>query len=241
MQIPEFKKIARLLKEAYKELEIEALNSGVDIFSDQYKELQDVTRETILTKMGFTIEEYRLVKDEFTLANQKKTKQAIEEVTAQIDELKAKPLPEIPTKEEIASIAHEVAKQYIVPPVITNQIIKETTIEKPVTIENTVIKKEEYDPSPLMAEIGFLNDKVDKIEIPKPFNPTDLEERLSSKFQEQLENNTNMLDMPNLRKMGIGLRQDLDTKVEGVGTTKITVSGTAPTNAKYGDLWVNTG
>ena len=46
-----------------------------------------------------------------------------------------------------------------------------------------------------------------------------------------------MFDMPDFRQMGIGLRADLDTKIQGVNTDKLTVSDTAPANPKLYQLW----
>lgn len=48
-----------------------------------------------------------------------------------------------------------------------------------------------------------------------------------------------MFDMPDFRQMGIGLRADVDTKIQGVNTNKLTVSDTAPANPKLYDLWVD--
>ena len=66
---------------------------------------------------------------------------------------------------------------------------KEVTVKEPTIVKETVIKKEEYDASPLMAEIGYLNDKVDKIKIPEPYDDTKLKEELSNEFAKNFKKN----------------------------------------------------
>jgi len=62
-------------------------------------------------------------------------------------------------------------------------------------------------------------------------------------FAKNFKKNIDLMGMPDFRKMGIGLRQDIDNleekKVKGEGVKKITVSTTAPTNPNVGDLWVD--
>lgn len=57
-----FKKSARILREAWKELEQIALNEKVDIFGSDFKLVKDRVREKVLEKMGSSVEEYKEAK-----------------------------------------------------------------------------------------------------------------------------------------------------------------------------------
>lgn len=111
MTIKEWKKVARILKEAYKEVESEAISAGVDIFSDEYKAGLEKVREKILEKLGFTVDEYKEMYEEFTQARKKDVDKKIAEVSERIDNLPE--LPEVPTKEQIKELAEEVAEEVV--------------------------------------------------------------------------------------------------------------------------------
>jgi len=157
MTSTQWKKIARLLKEVYAQIEQEAIQRGVDIFSDEYTELLNKARANILNKMGFTEEEYLVMKEEVAVAQKSEVKSTIEktkeELQSQIDELKA---IRIPTEKEIENIAHNVSQEYIKAPQITNQIVKEIThekiIEQPKIIETVRVEQKtervEYNDKP---------------------------------------------------------------------------------------------
>ena len=209
MTTKEWKKVARILKESYKEVEAEAISKGIDIFSDEYKELIDVVREKVLTKLGFTIEEYREMADEVATARKKEVNKKIEEVTERIDNLPNFNIPKIPTREEIEEIAHEVAKEYIKPPQITNEIVKETThevkIEQPKIIETVRVENrvEKYDDKKLLKELAKLESKIAEIVIPD-------EEKIRNDLKFELQKNIDTLGMPDFRKLGMGLQVQID-------------------------------
>jgi hypothetical protein len=46
------------------------------------------------------------------------------------------------------------------------------------------------------------------------------------------------LGMPDFRKLAMGLQQQIDERIIGVNTHKLTVSATEPTSPSVGDLWV---
>ncbi len=217
MTSKDFKKVARILKEVYSEIEKQALSEGVDIFSEEYKTLIDKARESVLAKTGFTLEEYRTIKDSYTLANKQKVNQQIETLNTKIEDIKSIPPPVILTVEDIKSIAHEVAKEYIKPPQITNQIVKEITkevkIEQPKIIETIKVTRETYDAKPIEKKLSKLEEKIDNIkipEIPKPLNINKLKTELKSEWNKDLKENINTLGMPDFRKLAMGLRTDID-------------------------------
>ena|SRR3990167_3055184 len=254
MNTKEFKRIARLLKEVYRELEKEAIEKGVDIFSYKYQEVVAQARERVLENAGFTLEEYRAAKEEY-LATKKESQDIFDKVlndgtlavmkdtqdrVREIDE------KHIPTSEEIKKLAHEVAQKYVVPPQITNEIVKETIIEKPRNFEivkETTIK-EAYDDKALLGRLNRLEKIISELNTPEKIDMEELREKLREEyiniFAELFEHNINILGMPNFRKLAMGLRQDIDTKIEGVNTHRITVSATEPSNPTLNDLWVDT-
>jgi hypothetical protein len=56
--------------------------------------------------------------------------------------------------------------------------------------------------------------------------------------------NPSLVGMPAFRSMGMGLRGDMDKleieKITGIGTHKITVGTTEPSNPAVGNLWIDT-
>ncbi len=224
MTVQEFKRVARLLKELYKELEKEVLDGGGDIFSQEFTELQSVVREKVLARLGFTIEEYRQAKELVAPAKRIDVEKEFSEVHKKIDEAYKK---SIPSKEEIESVAEEVAKRHIKPPIITHQVVKETTIEKPTIIKETVteIVNTPYNDGPIRAELGYLNDLFNqKKQIPnESLDDIDLnkfKEQLRTEFDSTLKESIDILGMPNFRKLAMGLEGRISTlEARPVSTT----------------------
>lgn len=217
MTTPEFKKVARLLKEAYKELEKEALDSGMDIFGEQFKTMQDALRLKVLANAGFTLEEYRAIKD--SLAKEGVRAVIANEVMPAIQETKdliAEQAKTIPTQEDILQLAHEVAKTYVVPPVITNQIVKETIVEKPTIVKETKVEhvtntvNVPFDEKPLQEQLNAISKKVDEIKVPEPVDLEKLVADMKGHMNESFEKNINTLGMPNFRKLAMGLQGQID-------------------------------
>jgi len=223
MTIAQFKKVARLLKLAYAELQKEFIDNNEDILSDEYDVAVSIVREKILEHLGFTLEEYREAKELVAPAKKVDVSAEIEATKAKVESLV------IPTDYDIAEMAHRVANEYIKAPVITNntinQIVKETIVEKPTIVKETVIQREEYDPSPLYAELGYLNDKVSNIKPPKEVDVEAMKEELRSEFMAQFEHNIDTLGMPDFRKLAMGLQAQIDD-VKGAAST---IAGTFET------------
>lgn len=217
MTTSEFKKVARLLKEAYKELEAEALKDGVDIFGEEYQQIQSVIRERVLTRLGFTIEEYREAKELVAPARRVDVEQRLSEASKLTQEASERiDALEIPDEEEILAKAKEIAEAVVKPPVIQNNIVERTTVEKP-TIVHTTVKEtvnEEYDDNPLYAEIGYLNDRLNNIQIPEipdiDAKIDELKEEMKNDFMRELEHNIDTLGMPDFRKLAMGLQAQID-------------------------------
>lgn len=221
MTIKEFKSIARLLKKVYEELEAQAIKEGISLLSPEYTELMDRTRLAVLEKHGFTLEEYRTIKEQVAGVSKEGTLAVMQDTQKKLEEVEGR---HIPTEEEIVEIAERVAQKYIVPPQITNQIVKEYTVEQPKIIETTreIVRKETYNDKPLREEIKKVSKKIDDIKIPEPFNIDELEARLSSKFQDNLQDNIDMLGMPDFRKLAMGLQAQIDAGGTGGGYNNLT-------------------
>jgi len=213
MTTAEFKKVGRLLKEVYAELEKEALESGVDIFSEEFITVRDALRLEVLKRLGFTIEEYRQAKELVAPAKKVDVATQLENVATKTSELESNVQNlHIPDEDELMQKMHQLIRDEVKPPVIQNNIVERTTVEKPSIVYTTVKEtvNEEYDDSPLYAEIGYLNDKLDNLEIPETFDPKELLDTMRSEFGEMFEHNINTLGMPDFRKLAMGLQAQID-------------------------------
>lgn len=214
MDIATFKKIGRILKQAYSELEIEALKNGINLVSPEYDVMQAELRESVLTKFGYTIEEYREAKAESERIR-KQERPNYEEIKSKVDSL------DIPTIENIESliveIATRIAKEHIVAPQIINKIVKEVQLQSPPqVVEKTIVEqiteRVEYDDSPLLNEINSfkerLNDFAEKVQTEKLRD--EILEDVKGYFGKEFKRNIDILGMPDFRKLAMGLRQDID-------------------------------
>lgn len=236
----EWKKMARLLKEVYAKIREEAIISGMNILSPEYDELINIARLKILENNGWTLEEYRTIKEQIegvdkigTLEVMKNTQEKVREFNQRLSEFR------IPTEEEIEDIAEQVARKYIVAPVIKNEIVKEYTIEKPRIIETTRVVKEKYDDTKINKRLDEIKSALKELKIPEPYDDTKLKEYFHDYFSENFEKNINILGMPDFRKLAMGLQQQIDERILGVNTHKLTVSETEPVGSVDGDLWLD--
>jgi len=243
MTNPQFKKIARLLKQVYKELEIEALKNGTDLMSPEYDVMVASAREAVLKKMGFTIEEYRTAKEEAS-EERKKLVPQYDEIKKRLDEMK------IPTSEEIAQIAEEIAKKIVIAPQIINKIVKEIKVERPPQVIKETIhttERVEYDDLSLRAEMEYAMDGMEKVskDVESLKNTPNTTEELRKEmggfnaFAENFEHNVKAYTLKPMQQLAMGLQGQIDTKIEGVNTSKLTVASTAPSSPKLYDLWVD--
>ncbi len=207
MTISDFKKIARLLKTVYAEIEKQAINEGFDLLSPEYTELIDKARLMLLEKHGFTLEEYREVKAQVEGVDKAGTLAVMQDTQKKVKEISER---HIPTEEEIEEIAERVAQKYIVPPQITNEIVKEYTIEKPKIVETTRIIKENYNSKPLEEKLEKVNKRLDDFVVPKIPDFTKFANDLRGEFSENFKHNIDTLGMPDFRKLAMGLQQQID-------------------------------
>lgn len=206
MTSKDFKKVGRLLKTLYRELENRAIEEGIDITSDEYEQMRDEVRDTILTKMGYTIMEYKIAKNE-TVEQQKaqreKERYELAEILEEIRE-------SIPTEEMIKELAKSVIPEPKIIEKTINKIVKE--IEKPTIVQETktVIEREEYDESPLLEKLEELKEKIEAIPEPTELDKESLMEEVRNVFGEMFDHNINTMDMPDFRKLAMGLQAQID-------------------------------
>lgn len=225
MTTAEFKKIARLLKEAYKELEDEALKSGVSLLSKEYDEMQTRVREAVLESQGFTLEEYRSAKakvagfsqadlvDETEKIDGKVSQKVAESIASLQERVEQLERTHIPDEEEIEDISNRVAQKYIKPPQITNQIVER--IEKPKIIKETVKVREEYNDKPLRKELKNLYSKIEGLPRLEELQDEFLKPVQSIKDSIEIKWGKNM---PDFRKLAMGLQAQIDAGGSGGGT-----------------------
>lgn len=214
MTVKEFKTIARILKQVFKELEVEALKNGIDLLSPEYDKLVSMAREKVLKDNGFTLDEYREVKESYTGVSREAALEAVQsakkfmkDVRQEIDDLKS---IYVPSEADIEDIAARVAAKHIKAPQIINKIVKE--VHKPKIINRNVKEtiKVKYDDSALTKDIKELRRSLYDVQQIKPIDESKLREDLKGYFSQTLQENINMLGMPDFRKLAMGLQAQID-------------------------------
>lgn len=222
MTIPEFKKIARLLKQVYAELEKEALAGGVDVFSPEYDELVANARLTVLANNGFTLEEYRAMREKVAGVSKEAMMDLMERTKEEIKSFKE---IKIPTEDEIKAIARSIAEEFIKPPQITTQVIKETTVEKPQIIKETrvekIIEEKAYNDKPIVRDIEAIKKDLEAVpRVDAEALRTEFKEELSE-FMKNLQYNIDILGMPDFRKLAMGLQSQIHDLQNGSTSTGV--------------------
>jgi len=214
MEIKDFKKIARILKESYKKLEEESMAENIDIFSPEYKNLQDKIREKILKNFGFTLEEYQTVKNEVETA--RKTK--LEEKDSQLKTVMEKVSAIIGAKGDkgdkgdIGDKGNKGDKGDTgIQGLIGPQGLKGDRGEKGLDGRDGRDGRDIDE-----STIGYLEEKIDskiksvKKEIPEPVDIEGLKEFFRDDFHENFKKNINIMGMPDFRKLAMGLQGQID-------------------------------
>jgi hypothetical protein len=88
------------------------------------------------------------------------------------------------------------------------------------------------------ATIAYLEERIDTTEAKIPKIEA-IEAEVAELKEVTAKTNLDLMGMPDFRKLGVGLREDIDKKIEGVNTHKLTVSDTEPSNPQLNDLWVD--
>jgi hypothetical protein len=268
MKLTDFKRIARVLKEAYEEVQKETLSAGITPAGDKYSELLSKVREEVVTRAGFTVEDYiqaketylKVKKDPGNLVSFVETVEGriMKKVGERLDK-QDKTLSAIVTREDVEYIARDVFES--TPPQVVERVVEK--IVQP--IKETVINREEYDDSILKEELeGSKSELRGYVEKTLDSHKDDVLENVEEKLSERTEalkkefedyiaqsfkKNIDIMGMPDFRKLAMGLQAQLDELSSG-GTfwlngtpgakNTLTVSSTEPTNPTLNDLWVDT-
>jgi len=229
MTIAEFKKIARLLKTVYAELEREALTQGIDITSLEFDELIAKVREATLAKRGFTLEEYRQAKAEYT-ESKKPQKTDIGSVLEKVTQLKGEK-GDTGEKGEKGDTGERGERGERGKDGRDGKDGKNGRDGR-----DGVDGKDGADGFVDDATIAYLEDKIDSIEIPEPFDA----EELKNEFYKEIAVIQEVIQgMPDFRKLGMGLQAQLDTKITGINVNRIIYSLTEPTGQPTGTIWIS--
>lgn len=219
MTLSEFRKATSILGKVRSELEHEAAQRGISLMSAEFDELLARVQEEAMNKMGYSMTEYLTTKQKDLLIPEedKRMLSVIEDFKTGTDRRIQELVKEIkamyiPTSQDIAAIASDVAQQYIVPP--EPQIIKETIIEKPQIIQEIRIDEEKFN------ELSKKIDALPKEDLEK------LKTEMMGEFQKHFKENIDILGMPNFRKLAMGLQAQIDA----LGTGNVTGPASATAN-----------
>jgi hypothetical protein len=231
MTISEFKKIARLLKAVYAELERQALSEGIDITSPQFEELINRVRESSLAKRGFTIEEYRNAKAEYTESRKPVEKTDIDAVLEKVTQIKGE-------KGDTGEQGEKGDKGDKGDPGKDGKNGKDGRDGKDGK-DGTHGRDGEHgkdgaDGFVDEETIGYLEEKIDTVAKSIPVVPdlTDFYKEMDV-IQEVIKG------MPDFRKLGMGLQDQIDKKITGINVNRIIYSVTEPTNQPVGTIWIS--
>lgn len=232
----ELKRVMRLLKEIYAEAEKESLTHGLD--SEEFKALQEKLRETALSKLGFTVEEYREAKAELEKVKTEKIEATKPQGPMQVEikgvaEMKGDPGNDghTPTDEELVAL---------IKPLIPEPISGKTpTHEELLALIKPLIPKvkDGETPSderlialikpllpdvigPVDAATGFLVGEIEKVrkEIPAPLKEEELIQKIEEISATSFKKNIDIMGMPDFRKVAMGLDSRIsDIENNGAG------------------------
>lgn len=231
MNPQQYKKVARLLKEAYAQLQQEALDDGMSIGSAEFQSAVDNVRQLILARNGFTLQEYRDIKAKIEAFTSADIMQEVEMIRQSIADLY------IPTPEDITTIAQGEIQKNLKAPEIINKIVKEVTIQKPQIVKETTIEKTvqeiAYNERPILDSIIEVNKRIDDLPKAQNINLEDIKAELKLDFGKMLQHNIDILGMPDFRKLAMGLQGQIDAIISAGAGHTIQDEGSALTTRKY--------
>ena len=173
--------VHKLIKKALRDAENEALEEGLDVTTEEFKATLAAARDTILSNLKVEPSEYDAYLENLKEASREKRaakeaelEQRFSDIVSGTDEKIA--AIKIPTQDEITEIAKSTVHQFSQPPQIINQIVKETTIEKPIKETVTITKQEKYDDSKLRKELTTVREEIKAFKSQAPVDMNDFKE-----------------------------------------------------------------
>lgn len=263
MTTKEFKRVARILKSAYKAVESKARKQGMDLMSSEYEALIDKTRLLVLTEMGYSLDEYRKAKGRAG--------------AGEIDEPKAKPSASKAMKAALSQLDKETAKRGIakgspqyealraqlegtvmeemdaeivqkrsnLPFETEMRDIAEETARKIIPPPQTLKQIYQYDDSKLKAGLKELSDRVGKTVTQEELKAraeelkTEILTWNADNFSANFKKNIDVLGMPDFRKIAMGLQAQIDELETSGGSGDVSKVGT-PADGQVG-VWTGDG
>lgn len=243
-----FKKIARLLKEAYAELEKQAKVEGIPLVSPEYDTLVEKVREGVFNSQGVTREEYEAAKaEQETEKTQKQEKKAehMDQILNQIEKLKGDKgdTGEQGPQGEMGPQGPRGAKGEKGDKGDKGDRGPEGREGKPGKDgkdgSDANIEPYVQDLREVQSSHVELYERVESLPIKEEKDV----EALRTEFRNELDQQIKMVDMPDIRHLGVGLQGQIDLRIEGASpnrtTPKLTISPTAPANPKLYDIWLD--
>jgi hypothetical protein len=246
MQPSQYKRIARILKELRQELEKDALKEGVPITSSTFNEAYEAIRTSILEREGFTIEQYKQASEGVKTERETKKKEETEVSKKQNEGLEK-------VLDRVTQIKGDKGDRgdTVVGPMgpqgpegkpgkngRDGKNGKDSTVPGP-----KGDKGDKGDPGEMgmvdVATIAYLEDSIKTVESKITAVEPETVEQFESKLEQSIKISNLKGEMSRLQRTDLGLRQDVDEKITGVNTHKLTVSATEPANPQLNDLWVD--
>jgi len=243
MTTQELKRIMRLLKVAYTEIEKEALENGIDIASSEYENLIDKARELLLSKQGFTVAEYREAKMQLKTERIAETTKSTDEISSNLEKVFSgieKVKGEKGDKGDKGENGDKGDKGD------TGKHGNEGPTGRPGKKGD---KGDKGDRGPKgdkgdpgkgadPKELTRIQDRLEELASKEGVSPEEfndfkqtIHEDYKGYFGKAFKENINVLGMPDFRKLAMGLRQDIDA------IQLITVSTSPPSSPTVNDLW----
>ena len=225
-----FRKIQKQLSVLINQLEKEAIDNGEDISSDDFLEAILEIKKRFLENKGISLEEYDELRSQF--AEEKRINQSNvlihkEEVEGDLKGLKKlidEKIVEIKKDNEkgfedisdsLYKLNDRLAEVENRPPSIVNKIVKEITKEVPKIIQTKETIREVDNETKLNVDTlqrSFVDiwDKVNNFKMPEVPNYDKLKGELISWSADHISKNPNLINMPDFRRMGMGLQGQID-------------------------------
>lgn len=246
-----FPQIRKLIIKALREAENEALDEGVDVTTDEFRDVLKQIRDAILKRLNVPVADYLSYLDDLKEIGRAKSQAKKDELEARLEEMQTQietrveemipepatfeGLPDKPTvlsKEEITSLIDKAIKKFPRAKPIVN-------IFRPITKE-TVIETVQYDDKPLKKTLEEVKKQVSEIKPPE-LDHESLRQFFRDEFSENFKKNTDLLGMPDFRRLAMGLREDIDKLQKEIAAVEASDVDSITNTDGYLNISPNTG
>lgn len=218
----------KLITKALRKAESDALDEGVDVTTQEFKDALKLVQSRLLEEMSIPEEDYgafiESLKDIGRAKKLAAEEKMLEKITPKLEEFKVEVIGLIPEIPEVIIPPPDYNDLLNKPPQLTAEMVEEMiqVAIKGVRQESfikvtrpTVIQKEEYDDRRLQRHLDTLEEKISEIKIPPPVDIESVKEELleefENRFADNFKKNIKIFDMPDWRKLAMGLQGQIDT------------------------------